>query len=462
MYDLIARHILGPLADFSRGPKIRRYVNDLEKSQWWPRDKLLELQNDRLRNLVRYAYDKVPYYRRIFDQRGLKPGDVQSSIDLVKLPVLTKKLIRENFDQLIAGGFPPNEMLLLRTGGSTGEPLVFYTTTEDQSNLAYAKVRRALGWWGYSPGDKRVTIQLARPYRSPMGKLRRSLERAKTFVAWQSAQELPLFFEKLEKFQPEFISAYPSFIYLLARFAEKQGWTGLRPKAIITHSEQLYDFQRELFKKVFQCEIYSHYESFEMNEIAAECPSHSGYHIAAESVIVEIVNNEGKPVPPGEEGRVLITNLHNYAMPFIRYDIGDLGAISEKVCGCGRRLPLLTKLNGRVMDFLLTRKGKKIPGTSFMVPQVVESFTTEGVEEFQIIQESYEEVIVKAVLTKGHQREHKDTLIKKITDEYKGILGEDMGITVEFVDQIPTTREGKRRVVISKLPTINEQNPDLS
>ena len=452
MYDLIARHILGPLQNLSRGPRIRKYLNELEKSQWWPRDRILGLQNDRLRKLVRHAYDKVPYYRRIFDERGLKPNDIQSYADLAKLPVLTKQLIRENSDRMMSRGFPPKEIILNRTGGSTGEPLVFYTTRDERFHWSFAKVRRAYQWWGYETGDKRVLIVNKRPHMSVMEKLRAFFERNAIFVGWETAEELPLFVKKLEEFQPKFISSNPSFIYLLARFVERQGKTKLRLKAIITISEQLYDFQRRLFREVFECQTYSQYDSWEMNQIAAECSEHSGYHIAAESVIVEIVNNEGEPVPVGEEGRVLNTNLHNYAMPLIRYDTGDEGVISDKICPCGRGLPLLAKLSGRTTDFLLTTSRKKIPGLAIDIKVLA----SEGVDQFQIIQENYKEVRVKVVLTKGYQREDMDKLTKKITDEYRAILGVDMDITVQFVDQISTTREGKRRVVMSKLPDMNE------
>jgi phenylacetate-CoA ligase len=458
VYNLIARYIFGPLVDLSRGPKVRKYIKELEESQWWPRDKILELQNERLRRLVKYSYYNVPYYQRIFDERGLKPDDIQSSVDLVKLPVLTKRTIRENVSHMMAQGFPSSEMVLTRTGGSTGEPLVFYTTTDDRFKWAYAKDIRTFRQWGYEVGDKHAQIQLKRSQRSAMVKLRRFIEGTKTFVSSETSENLPLFIKKLETFQPKFISGYPSMIYLLARVVESQGKIRFRPKAITTHSEQLYDFQRELLRKVFGCETYSRYESYEMNEIAAECSEHSGYHIAAESIILEIVNNEGEHVPVGEEGRILNTNLHNYAMPFIRYDTGDEGVISDKVCPCGRGLPLLAKLSGRTTDFLLTTSRKKIPGLAIDIKVLA----SEGVDQFQIIQEDYKEVIVKVVVTKGYQQEDMGILIKKITNEYKGILGEDMEIRVEFADQIPTTREGKRRVVVSKLPGINEEKHHLS
>lgn len=458
MYDLVAKHILGPLLDLSRGPKVRKYINELEESQWWSRDKILALQNERLRKLVKYSYDNVPYYHRILDQRGLKPDDIQSSVDLMKLPVLTKQVIRENFDQMMARGFPPNEIILNSTGGSTGEPLIFYTSMDERFNWSFAKVRRNLEWWGYVNGDKRAQIMNRNPNTSAIAKIKTFFGRNAIFVVWKVSEELPLFVKKLEKYQPKFIISNPSCIYLLARFIEGQGKTRLKLKAIITISEQLYDFQRELFSKVFECQIYSQYDSWEMNQIAAECSEHSGYHIGAESIVVEIVNNKGEHIPVGEEGKILNTNLHNYAMPFIRYDTGDEGVISENVCPCGRGLPLLARLSGRTTDFLLTTKGKKIPGLAVDLKLLA----SEGVDQFQIIQEDYKEVIVKVVLTKGNQWEHMDTLIKKIKDEYKAILGEDMGITVEFIDQIPTTREGKRRVVVSKLPTMSEQNPDVS
>jgi phenylacetate-CoA ligase len=144
-------------------------------------------------------------------------------------------------------------------------------------------------------------------------------------------------------------------------------------------------------------------------------------------------------------------------MPFIRYDTGDEGVISERCCPCGRGLPLLAKVSGRTTDFLLATNGRKIPGLAISLKVLA----SEGVDKFQIIQEKYGEVIVKVVLTKGYQKDDMGMLTKKITDEYKAILGENMDIIVKYVDQIPATREGKRRVVVSKLPVINEENQHL-
>ena len=226
----------------------------------------------------------------------------------------------------------------------------------------------------------------------------------------------------------------------------------LRPKAIITGGEQLYDYQRELFREVFGCETFSHYGAWEALSIACECSQHSGYHIAAENVIVEIVDDDDKPVAVGKEGRILVTNLHNYAMPFIRYDIGDEGTLSDQACPCGRGLPLLATLSGRTCDIIFTRSGKSIPSTG--LPRLF--FASLGVQQYQIVQENFEKMVVKIVFDREYPQSHVDGLIGEIIRQWRPILGEDMDITVEFVDQIPPTREGKRRVVISKLPQGNE------
>lgn len=462
MYNLIARHILAPVLDFSRGTRTLKCLKELEESQWWSRDKILELQNQRLRQLVRHAYDNVPYYRRLFDERALKPKDIECSEDLVKLPILNKRLIRSNFDNLMAQGFPAKELIPNATGGSTGEPLSFYSTRNDLHNWGFAAAQRAYRWAGNEIGEKCAWLRWMRPYRSKMEKLRETAARFFERILLlnpieMSVESLPLFIRKLEDFQPTILQGYPSAIYLLARFMEREGKPRLRPKAIITTSEQLYDYQRDLFSKVFQCETYSHYSSWEVHAIATECPEHSGYHIAAENVIVEIADDEGESVPVGEEGRVLITNLHNYAMPFIRYDMGDVGVGSDKTCPCGRGLPLLAALSGRTTDVIITRSGKSIPGTA--LPW--RFLASLGVEQFQIVQETYERVVVKLVLGREYPQEHADRLTREIISRYRPIFGEDVDIAIEFVDQIPSTGAGKRRVVVSNLPPRGEEDSGL-
>jgi len=428
-------------------------LEQLERSQWWPRHKILALQDEELRKLLKYAYDNVPYYHRIFEERELKPEDIQTSEDLVKLPILTKQLIRNNFSDLIARDFPQKEMMPYSTGGSTGEPLRFYRTKDDFYNWGSAAELRGYGWAGYKIGDKCALLWGKNPYNSTIERFTRTskelLQRIAVFNALEmSTEKLPLFAKKLENFQPEFIRVYPTAIYLLAQFIEKEGKPNIRPKAIITGGEPVYDYQRDLFLKVFECEVYSHYGSREMHAIASECPEHSGYHISAENVIVEIVDDEGELTSVGEEGRILVTNLRNYAMPFIRYENGDLGVSSDEACPCGRGLPLLASISGRTADVIFTKSGKRIPGISLPF----RFFALLGIAQFQIVQETLEKVVIRLVMDREYPRDRINEVVKEILYQYRSILGEDMDISIEFVDQIAPTRSGKRRVVISNVP----------
>lgn len=449
---------MAPTLDLLRGTKTMKCLRELEESQWWPREKILELQDQRLRKLVKYAYENVPYYRRIFDERGLKPEDIKTSRDLVKLPVLTKQIIRKDFYELTARGFPSKQRIQLTTGGSTGEPLVFYSTKEDRFNWGFARARRALRWAGKNIAGKTVLLQERRLDVSRIAKFgqafKRFFQRSVILDTREIPRKLAVFAKQIEEFQPKFISGYPSVIYLVARLIEREGKSGLRLRAVITGAEPLYDYQRELFRRVLECETYSIYSSWEAHNIAAECPEHSGHHIAAENIIVEIVGDEGEPVPAGVEGRILITNLHNYAMPFIRYDIGDVGIGSAEVCSCGRGLPLLAAVTGRTCDFIFTRDGERIPGIS--LPWGFLTFL--GVEQFQIVQESYEHMTVRLVLSGEYTQELIEQLTTEVVRQYKPILGEDMHITVEFVDKIVPTAAGKTKFVISNLPPMDTEN----
>jgi len=456
MYNWIAKHVLARALDLSRGTKTMRCLNELEESQWWSRKDVLELQNERLRRLISYAYDNVPYYRRLFDERSVRPNDITFAKDLTKLPVLNKHLIKRNFSELKARVFPLKKTVQTSTGGSTGEPLMFYSTKDDQLNWGGARLLRARGWAGYKLGDKIVYMHKRIIYpliqekitKWPKALLRRSLYIDPATI---SKETMSHNVQQIEEAQPKFIAGYPSAIYLLARFIEREGRLRFRPEAIMTGGEQLYDHQRGLLEKVFECETYDRYGSWEVHNIASECPEHMGLHIAVENIVLEVVDDADLPVTVRREGRILLTNLQNYAMPLIRYDIGDLGVISDKVCFCGRGLPLLSKLSGRTTDVILTRSGRLIPGIALPFRFLARL----GVEQFQMLQESYDSVILKLVLEKGYSQEHSDKLTEEIKAQYQPILGEDMDITVQFVDQIATTSYGKRKIVISNMPAVN-------
>jgi phenylacetate-CoA ligase len=456
MYRFIARHILAPGLDFLRGTQSMKLLKELEESQWWSRDKILDLQNQRLRMLINYAYEKVPYYRRVFDERGLKPADIESSNDLVKLPILTKHLVQSNFDEITAQGFPVKQRVLLATGGSTGQPLKFYTTKRHDKDLCIATLQRSLSWIGFELGDKSLSIANIYPYKSWLEKLMGvPISFFQRKLALDIGERPANVAKKLGDFRPRLIRGFTSALEQLALFIKKSGKPVFKPSLIFTGAEQLNDYQRELFREIFGCDTYDFYGAVEEHVIGIECKEHSGYHIAAENVIVEIVDAEGKPAVAGEEGRILVTSLYNYAMPFIRYEIGDIGVLSDKICPCGRGLPLLASINGRTLDTIYTKS--KGPILGFLLYKPLRTLAELGVDQCQIVQDILERVLIKLIVADGYPQKYRDELQMKVLEIYKGILGKDMEIDVQFVGQIDTTPTGKRRFIISNVHSRNDK-----
>ncbi len=453
MYHFIAERVLAPALDAARGTRTMKCLAELNESQWWPPDKIRELQNRRLIELVSYAYENIPYYRELFKARSLKPSDITSIADLPKLPLLTKNIVRENPEDIISRNYPAKLRVSMFTGGSTGEPLTFFRTRDDQQNWGYAAAERSHSWTGYRIGDKRVLISVLRPYPSAGDRIyqngRNFFKRAIHLDAKKlSVQTLPGYVDKLQKFQPRLIHGYASALEMIANYIEGKPGLKIRPVAIICGGEQLYSRQREIIERVFACRVFRYYSSWEVHSIAAECGEHSGLHIAAENVIVEIVDDDGNPVHNGTTGRILLTNLHNFAMPFIRYEIGDKGTLGNAACACGRGLPLLTSLEGRSSDIIITRSGKRIPGAAlihiFREPM--------GIARFQLVQESLDLLIINMVPESEYPREHLDRVAESIANKYRALLGSDIRISTRFVDDIASTTDGKRKFIISKIP----------
>ena len=198
---------------------------------------------------------------------------------------------------------------------------------------------------------------------------------------------------------------------------------------------------------VFGCRPLSKYSSHEVLDIACECPSGSGFHVAAENVIVEVLDDEGQPAPPGTVGRIVVTNLHNYCMPFIRYELGDLGAMVEEQCACGRGLPLLTGLEGRRSDTIVTADGREIPGGVLVFGYLAQL----GIEQFQIVQERIDVVKVRLVLKPCCDAESAGKTVSSVKSRYESILGPSVRVEIEVVPEIAATSHGKRAVVVSRL-----------
>ena len=422
-----------------------KYLRILEKTQWLKREEIAEIQRQRLRALIKHAYFKVPYYHKVFKERGLRPEDIKSKEDLAKLPILTKKEIRKNFNDLIARDFSREEMIPDSTGGSTGEPLRFYRTRESNS-WASAAAFRAYGWSGFELGDKQALIwgspiDLSRSYKLK-SRISNFFLRTTILDAFSmSAVSMRKFAKELVRFKPKMIRGYASGVYLFAKFLENEG-IDVKADAVITSAETLLDYQRTKMEDVFRCKVYDFYGSREVPAIASECSENCGYHISSENVLLEFIRG-GEQVATNETGIILVTNLNNYAMPFIRYEIGDLGKPLGDASLCGRGLSLMKSLEGRITDVIATRDGNFVSA-----PVLTLIFKDLHVKKYQIVQESRDKIMVKIVKEDKYSQKDNNYIIKGM----QKYVGGDIQIDIEFVDSIPPNKSGKRQVVISKVP----------
>ena len=438
-----------------RGYPLESTIRFLQESQWWSGEQIEKYQNEKLRNLMLHAYNNVPYYRHIMDEYGLKPINIQNVGDLSKLPILTKKIIRKNYSDLMARNISLYRISEHTTGGSTGDPIRVLADAKTDA-WGGACLHRALSWGGYQYGETMVKLSLGSLGLKP----KTFANRLRAFVYGESAiaaEELSLlktqdYREQILNSGAKYLRGYPSVICLLIKFLETVGIDDIKFKAVYPTAETLFDFQRKQIQEFFRCSVFDCYGSSEVLSLGYECERHSGYHIPEEHVIIETVREDYTKTVFDEAGRFLITDLDNYAMPLIRYENGDSGIISTNECTCGRGLKLISKLYGRVQDFLIAENGNLIPGNFF--PHLFRF--TKGVDEYQVVQQS--ETLMTLFLVKN--KDFNNDEMELIVETIKRYFGRGMKIEVETVKEIPKTKAGKKRITICKISDqyrINEQ-----
>jgi phenylacetate-CoA ligase len=451
LYSAVMRNVTLPLYDLARDTSRFQFGRVLNKTQWLPREDIKELQNQNLRLLIRHAYDTVPYYNRIMKQKGVLPSDVRCVEDLSKLPVLTKEDVRANSADLVSRGFPAKRLVSYTSGGS-GDQLRFFVT-KDQLSWEIAAEFRAYGWAGYKLGDKcfmfwASPIDLSK-YKTVQRRFTSKLERVfvvDTYII--SNQVLAKFASLLRARRPKIVKGYTSSIYLMAKYLVDNGMDCIRPKAVITTAETLFGSMRATIEEAFGCQVFDYYGSREVGGLAAECPEHSGYHISAENVAMEFVK-DGEQVAANEKGVVLVTSLRNYGMPLIRYRLGDVGSPSDRVCECGRGLPVVNTIEGRISDFMAVydkKLGRVVP-VGPIYPLIIYGLMKVPLRSVRVVQNTINKLEIKAVKNPGYSQKHTDYLINQM----HRALGEDVQIEFEFLDSLPPLPSGKRSTFVSKV-----------
>jgi len=443
-----AKYIYGAIPPRLRYGKVFwNTYNFLQESQWWSREKLEEYQMQQLSKLLHHAYENVPYYRKIFDERGLRSENIQDFEDLKKLPYLTKKIVREQLPDLIANNYPKSKLEYVTTSGSTGIPLWFYWEKGISRARELAFILNQWNRVGFKIGD-RCAILRNDVIRS--GSKRKFWEydpinKNLILSSWHMKYDtLPIYIEKIREFKPYFIHSYPSVITILAKFMIENNVKSFPTvKAVLCASENLYPWQRELLEKAFQCRIYSHYGHTELVTLAGECEKSTDYHIFNEYGITELIKPDGTLASDeGAIGEIVGTGFNNYAMPFIRYKTGDLAVYGCKECSCGRHYRLIKHVKGRLQEFIVARDNHLI---SLQDMQITKIF--DNVKQFQFYQEKKGEVVFN--VTRRDNYTQKDT--KYIREELHKRFGSDMKIEIRFVDHIPRTKSGKYRFLEQKL-----------
>jgi phenylacetate-CoA ligase len=420
----------------------------LMESQWWSAGELQALQEERLRALVAHAYEHVPYYRRVFDERGLRPEDIQQVSDLHKLPFLSKETVRDNLGELIADNVDASKLVLHYTSGSTGAPLKVYWD-RNCMEMERAVVWRHKHWGGWRPESSRASaggLRVVPLEQNSAPPWRYSWSEKRLFLSGYhlDPENLQEYVGEMKRRRLEFLEGYPTNLYILASFLKQEG-DYIPFKAVFTSSETLYKHQRELIEERFQCQVFDFYGLTERAASAQECGEHSGHHVNVENTVLEIISPNGEEARPGESGEIVGTCLSNYAMPIIRYRTHDLAvAGTGRQCPCGRGLPLLQQIGGRLNDIITTPDGRWLSPLILIAPFKYIA----AVREYRIVQEALDRVVVQIVQRNGYSAQ--DT--QKLLGELQSIIGTEVTISIEFVDNIPWMAGGKHPFVVSKVP----------
>jgi phenylacetate-CoA ligase len=430
----------------------------LQEWQWLDAVKTRDLQKNRLERLLIHAYGNVPYYREVLARAGVvdEKGDVRLE-RFRHIPLLDKATIRKRYPDLKSGDLVSREWRENTSGGSTGEPVRFIQDKGYDAALVAVKMMDDR-WTGYVTGDNKIVLWGSERdlftgrenFRTLLGRWFRGERWLNSFR--MTPAQMRKHVEQITMFRPVQILAYAESIYELARFIEREGFTIHSPRAIMTSAGVLQAPMREAIERVFKCPVFNRYGSREVGDIACECDHHKGLHVAAPTQYVEVLKPDGMEAAPGETGEIVITNLTNYAMPLIRYRIGDIGALAAESCTCGRGWPLLKNIMGRVSDTFVTKDGSSIHGEYFTHL----FYFKDWIRKFQVIQEDYDRIHIAIVphLESGGSETTRlgpDREMAELIEKIRFVMGEQCAVSYAFVDEIAPSSSGKYRYTISKL-----------
>ena len=448
-YAPVYRNLVFPVYEgILRHRGIYRYYRDLSESTAIPREKLREMQRKKLNELLVYCDANVPFYRELFSLRGVDPHKVFDIETLRERGIFTSKAItRSAGESILSREFARDKLHNSATSGSTGTPVLFHMT-HDNWCLRMALKYRSEDWIGKPLGTPATLIWGHKPGQTRSMRLKSSL-----YWRFQNYQFISAFdigedrlldgIAAIKGFGSRFIESYVTVVYLMARLIEKYRIEPPKLDGIIAGAEKLFDFQKEQIERSFRCPVFNRYGATEFSNVASECEKREGLHINMDTLWVEVVDDDERPVT-GTAGNIVITDLGNRAMPLIRYKIGDKGVLTDRICSCGRTFPMLKEIVGRVSETLKTEDGHEIHDMYFLW----KLSRAPGLVKFRVVQDSLTHIRVEI--------EHDGVIDRELTsrwirDALKDLEQYHVANTLEYVDTIPLTGAGKMRFFVSEL-----------
>ena len=396
------------------------------------REEIVAHQNTRLRRLMAHAYQNVPYYRRLFSDHGIQPQDIRSVEDLHLIPMSSKADLQQHAKDFVANGLKINQMIVHATSGSTGQPVTILCSHREEHR------RHRRGWcldyyYGVRPGDRKARISM--PSAVLINRLLLKILSAmrihkQVIVDCRQSPEQVL--QQLSAFSPTIISGLPGVINQVAQLALKNGCKHIRSRYITVGGEMLTPSMRRNIGVAFDAPVYDVYSSHEFSLIAWECVQSGLYHVCDDSVVLEVLS-DGRPAREGECGEVVGTNLHSFAMPFIRFRLGDVVVKGPERCPCGAPFSTLSAIQGRILDHFHLPDGRVIH------PFSLDLGLTPWIRNFSLVQEREDLITAKVVASSERTTDKVDELKKSV----QAVLGPEVEFVIEFVESIKPVSSGK-------------------
>ncbi len=451
---ILRRYVLLPAYwKYVKHSQVLDHLRELRAQQWNSLEENRAIQARKLYELLKYASENIPYYKRVVQERGIKIREDCVFDDLRKFPFLTKKIIREHFDELYK--FRNKTYYLNHSGGSTGEPVEFYQDRE-YASWSHA-VTLLFNEWAFCPigsrvvklwGSERDVFQGSQGLRGKLSGLVHNVRLINAFN--MSEQEMESFVRFLERWKPVMLLAYVEPLYEVAKLTIRKRWKVYPPRSIMTAAGTLFPDFREQIQAAFEAPVFDRYGSREVGGIACECDRHQGLHISLTTHFLEIVGADGERCRNGEVGEIVVTSLTNYTMPFIRYRIGDRAAMSDESCSCGRGMPMLKNIEGRSTSSFRNQRGDII-APEYFIHLIGVLLNKKGIiEKFQVIQEDWDFIVVKLVVNSS-DKYVLQPLLAEIEKKIQLVMGQKTRVEFALVDNIPPSPSGKYLYTISNV-----------